>query len=242
MPRLRIVLVEPREAGNVGAAARVMKNFGFDELWIVGDHPELVPVSGWWASGADDVLAAARYAPTLQDAVADAHLTVATTSMRGRTTPVSFTSRTLAERFASLSEDQIMALVFGREDHGLTREELMLCLHTAAIPTNDLSPVMNLAQSVGVFCYELSAITPAPVMRDLPDGAAIERLHQYAQKLLLEIGFLWKDNPDHIYDDLRMMVGRAGLDAREVTILLGIIRQIEWKIRAPGAPPSDTRR
>lgn len=238
MPRLRIVLVEPREAGNVGAVARVMKNFGFDELWIVGDHPELLPVSGWWASGADDVLAAAHYAPTLQDAVADAHLTVATTSMRKRTTPVSFTSRTLAERFASLGEDQTMALVFGREDHGLTREELMLCLHTAAIPTSDRSPVMNLAQSVGVFCYELSAITPAPVARDLPDGAAIERLHQYAQKLLLEIGFLWKDNPDHIYDDLRMMVGRAGLDAREVTIVLGIIRQIEWKIRAL---PGDTR-
>ncbi|MDP9194889.1 MAG: RNA methyltransferase [Acidobacteriota bacterium] len=242
MPRLRIVLVEPREAGNVGAVARVMKNFGFDELWIVGEHPELLPVSGWWASGADDVLAAAHYAPTLQDAVADAHLTVATTSMRGRTTPVSFTSRTLAERFASLGDDQTMALVFGREDHGLTREELMLCLHTAAIPTNDLSPVMNLAQSVGVFCYELSAITPAPVARDLPDGAAIERLHRHAQELLLEIGFLWKDNPDHIYDDLRSMVGRAGLDAREVTILLGIIRQIEWKTRAPGAPPSDTRR
>jgi TrmH family RNA methyltransferase len=241
MPRLRIVLVEPREAGNVGAAARVMKNFGFDELWIVGEHPELLPVSGWWASGADDVLAAARFVPTLQEAVADAHLTVATTSMRGRTTPVSFTSRTLAERVASLGEDQILALVFGREDHGLTREELLLCLHTAAIPTNDRSPVMNLAQSVGVFCYELSSITPAPVARDLPDAAVIERLHQHARELLLEVGFLWEQNPDHIYDDLRSMVGRADLDAREAKIVLGIIRQIEWKIRSLGAPPSDTR-
>ena len=115
MPTLRIVLVEPREAGNVGAAARVMKNFGFEELWIVGEHPELLPVSGWWASGADDVLAAAHFAPTLNDAVADAHLTVATTSMRARTSPVSFTSRTLAERFASLSDQQTLALVFGRE-------------------------------------------------------------------------------------------------------------------------------
>jgi TrmH family RNA methyltransferase len=244
MATLRIVLVEPREAGNVGAAARAMKNFGFEELWIVGEHPELLPVSGWWASGADDVLAAARYAPTLNDAVADAHLTVATTSMRARTSPVSFTSRTLAERFASLGGDQTMALVFGREDHGLTREELMLCQHTAAIPTNDRSPVMNLAQSVGVFCYELSAIAPAPVARDLPEAAAIERLHQHARQLLLEIGFLWKDNPDHIYEDLRNLVSRADLDAREAKIVLGIIRQIEWKIRSlagSSAPDSGNR-
>ncbi len=246
MPRLRVLMVEPREAGNVGAAARVMKNFGFEELWIVGEHPELLPVSGWWASGADDVLAAAHYAPTLHDAVADAHLTVATTSMRGRTSPVSFTSRTLAERFASLGNEQIMALVFGREDHGLTREELMLCQHTAAIPTNDRSPVMNLAQSVGVFCYELAAIAPMPVTRDLPDAAAVERLHQHARQLLLEIGFLWKDNPDHIYEDLRNLVSRADLDAREAKIVLGIIRQIEWKIRsaasnASSAPDSGNR-
>jgi TrmH family RNA methyltransferase len=240
---LRIVLVEPREAGNVGAAARVMKNFGFDELWIVGRHPELLPVSSWWASGADDLLAAARFVPTLLDALGDAHLTVATTSMRGRTVPVSFTARTLAERFASLSDEQTLALVFGREDHGLTREELLLCQHTAAVPTNDRSPVMNLAQSVGVFCYELSQIAPAPTSRELPEAAAIERLHQHARQVLLEIGFLWKNNPDHIYDDLRNLVARADLDAREAKIVLGIIRQIEWKIRSSSdAPASDTPR
>ncbi|HKB79825.1 MAG TPA: TrmH family RNA methyltransferase, partial [Thermoanaerobaculia bacterium] len=53
MSRIRIVLVEPKEAGNVGAAARVMKNFGLDDLWIVGEHPNLEPLAGWWASGAD---------------------------------------------------------------------------------------------------------------------------------------------------------------------------------------------
>jgi tRNA/rRNA methyltransferase len=231
MARLRIVLVEPREAGNVGAAARVMKNFGFDQLWIVGEHPTLLPVSGWWASGADDVLAAARFAPPLQDAVADAHLTVATTSMRGRTSPVTFTSRTLAERFSGLGGDQTLALVFGREDSGLTREELMLCQYTAAISTNDAFPTMNLAQSVGVFCYELSAVAPRPAGRELADAASVERLHQRARTLLLQVGFLHENNPDRIYDDLRAMTARADLDAREVTILLGIVRQVEWKLR-----------
>ncbi|HYI08199.1 MAG TPA: RNA methyltransferase [Thermoanaerobaculia bacterium] len=243
MPNLRIVLVEPREAGNVGAVARVMKNFGFGDLWIVGEHPELLPVAGWWASGADDLLAQARFAPTLAEAIGDAHLTVATTSMRGRTTPVSFTSRTLGEKFATLGDARTLALVFGREDRGLTAEELALCQHTAAIPANHAFPTMNLAQSAGVFCYELSSIVPAPVVRDLPDAAAIERMHQRARELLLEVGFLHANNPDRIYDDLRNIAARAELDAREATIILGIIRQIEWKIRSgSGGPGSGTPR
>jgi TrmH family RNA methyltransferase len=235
MTRLRIVLVEPREAGNVGAVARAMKNFGFEELWIVGEHPELLPVSSWWASGADDVLASARYAPTLAEAIGDAHVTVATTSMRGRTTPVTFSPRTLAEKFASVAKDQVLARVFGREDRGLTSEELVLCQHTAAIPTNDAFPTMNLAQSACVFLYELaSTVAPRIASRDLPDASTIERVHQRARALLLEVGFLHENNPDRIYDDLRALLARAELDSREATIALGIIRQIEWKIRRDG--------
>ncbi len=231
MPRLRIVLVEPREAGNVGAVARAMKNFGFAELWIVGEHPELLPVAGWWASGADDLLAEAHFAATLGEAIADAHVTVATTSMRGRTTPVTFSPKTLAAKFASLAPEQLLALVFGREDSGLTREELILCQHTAAIPANDRFPTMNLAQSACVFCYELTSMEPREESRELPDAATVERIHQRARALLLEVGFLHENNPDHIYEDLRAIVARAELDAREATIVLGMIRQIEWKIR-----------
>lgn len=230
---LRIILVEPKEAGNVGAVARVMKNFGFGELWIAGKHPELLPVSSWWASGADDLLERVRFVPTLAEALEGTHVTVATTSMRGRTTPVTFTPRTLAAKYASLGPDQTLALVFGREDSGLTREELVLCQYTVTIPTNDVFPTMNLAQSVCVFCYELSAIVPADTAaRDLPDAATIERIHQRARDLLREVGFLHENNPDRIYDDLRAMTARAELDAREATIVLGIIRQIEWKIRS----------
>lgn len=230
MPRLRIVLVEPREAGNVGAVARAMKNFGFAELWIVGEHPDLLPVAGWWASGADDLLAAAHYAPTLLDAIGDAHVTVATTSMRGRTTPVTFSPKSLAEKFASLASEQTVALVFGREDRGLTAEELVLCQHTAAIPANDVFPTMNLAQSACVFCYELASLTPNPAPRDLPDAATIERIHTRARALLLEVGFLHENNPDRIYDNLRAILARAELDEREATIALGILRQLEWAL------------
>jgi len=227
---LRIVLVEPREAGNVGAAARVMKNFGFGDLWIVGDHPKLHPLAGWWASGAEDVVEKAHFAPTLHHALADTHVTVATTSSRERTMPVDLNPIDVAQIFSSLDDSQTLALVFGREDSGLTREEVVQCQRTAVIPTDPAFPTMNLAQSVGVFCYELSTTSRASEDRELAPAARIERLHERVQALLVEVGFLHGDNPYRVYDDLRAISARANLDGREATILLGVIRQIEWKL------------
>ena len=229
MSRLRIVLVEPREAGNVGAVARVMKNFGFDDLWIIGEHPKLDPLAGWWASGADDLIARAHFAPSLHYAIADAQTTVATTSNRGRTTPVDLSPLNLP-----FDDDEILALVFGREDRGLTREEIVQCQRTASIPTNPEFPTMNLAQAVGIFCFAISSVGAGPragTGRLRAGHHILERLHERAESLLLEVGFLDENNPDRIYDDLRAIAGRADLDAREVTILLGIIHQIEWKLR-----------
>lgn len=240
---VRIVLVEPQEAGNVGAVARAMKNFGFEELWIVGSHPPLEPLAGWWASGAEDVVAAARFAPTLFHAVRDARLTIATTSGRGRTTPADLTPFDVAGLAA---EEGILALVFGREDSGLTREELVQCQRTATIPTSPAFPTMNLAQAVGVFCFAIGHGLPGsrlpvaggpstgnrePGTRRRADAVLVTRLHERAEALLLEVGFLQENNPDRIYDDLRAIAGRADLDEREATILLGILRQIEWKLR-----------
>lgn len=131
---------------------------------------------------------------------------------------------------AALGVDGVLALVFGREDRGLTREEVTLCQATASIPTHPDFPTMNLAQSVCVFCFALSSIERRREDRDRADGALMVRLHERAEALLLEVGFLHENNPDRIYEDLRAIAGRADLDAREVTILLGIIRQIEWKL------------
>jgi tRNA/rRNA methyltransferase len=228
--RLRIILVEPREAGNVGAAARVIKNFGFDDLWIVGEHPQLLPVAGWWASGADDLLERAQFAETLQEAIADANLVVATTSARGRTTPVDLTPPDLAAEAASLRDDQTLALVFGREDSGLTRDELKLCHLTAIIATDERFPTMNLAQAVAVFCYELSTLQRSTEERVLAQAALVERFHERFEALLLEVGFLHDNNPARIYDDIRALFGRAALDEREATIWLGIVKQIEWRL------------
>src|SRR6476659_9033472 len=98
---VRIVLVEPHEAGNVGAAARAMKNFGFTDLWIAGNHPELHPLAGWWASGADDVVANAQLVPSLYYAIRETHVTVATTSARGCFSTDTATTESLGHLFAS---------------------------------------------------------------------------------------------------------------------------------------------
>lgn len=227
--RVRFVLVEPREAGNVGAAARAMKNFGFTEMAIVGAVPTVEPVAEWWASGAEDVVRGALRFPDLRAAVADAHTVVATTAARARTVERPLEPAEVGALHASLGEHQRLALVFGREDRGLTAEELAACGRTAVIPTSEMHPTMNLAQAVAIFAWEMKETRAAGAApRELAEAGSLERLHEAARELLLEAGFLDSDNPDRIYADLRAIAARSELDAREVTILLGIVRQLRW--------------
>lgn len=233
--KIRIILVEPREGGNVGAVARAMKNFALDDLWVVGEVPPLQPVAEWWASGAGDLLKKIQRAASLEDALADVQLSVATTSSRGRVVEAPLTPRHVRELAEGLGGGKRLAIVFGREDRGLTADEAAICSHIAIVPTNPEFPTMNLAQSVAVFAYEASlssAATPVAASRDLAPHALLERLHERAASLLLEVGFLHENNPERIYNELRNIVARASLDRREAEILLGITKQVEWKLRS----------
>jgi tRNA/rRNA methyltransferase len=230
--RVRFILVEPREAGNVGAAARGMKNFGFTEMVLVGEVPPLEPIAEWWASGAGDVVAAAARAESLEAAISDAHAVIATTSSRERAVEQPLSPADVRELRESLPDDQMLAIVFGREDRGLTAQELALCGRTAVIPTSDLHPVLNLAQSVTLLAWELfsRATDASQPPRPLASAASVARFHHSARRLLLDAGFLDPNNPDRIYNDLREIAARATLDEREVTILMGMVRQLRWKI------------
>lgn len=235
---LRIVLVEPREAGNVGATARAMKNFGFQDLVLTGSLPPLQPAAEWWASGAEDLVSGSRKLASLEEALSDAHLTIATTSARERNFQPDLDPAAVAALLSELAEGQTLALVFGREDRGLTTRELALCQRTASVKTSPDFPTMNLAQTVAIFCYQAAGARAAnrhTAARELADAATLQRLHQRARALLMEVGFLHENNPDRIYDDLRAIAGRAQLDAREATILMGLIRQVEWKLRKAGS-------
>ncbi|HEX2061456.1 MAG TPA: TrmJ/YjtD family RNA methyltransferase [Thermoanaerobaculia bacterium] len=223
---VRIVLVEPLEAGNVGAAARAMKNFGFTDLWIVGGKRERVDdVSAWWAVGAIDVVNDATRVDTLDEALADCHLTVATTAIRGRQVFEQLTPADVA-RIAqeTLGEDHRIAVVFGREKSGLTGAEVLLCQRTASIPTWPEFPTMNLAQSVAIFCYELGkGLRPAKEADPAPHQLT-RRLNTHTRALLEEIGWFGNYSPDRMCAELQAIAGRAVLTTREASLLLSLVR------------------
>lgn len=233
--RVRIVLVEPQEAGNVGAAARAMKNFGFTDLWIVGGKRERTDdVSAWWAVGAIDVVEAAARVDTLEEALADCHLTVATTAIRGRQVYDPLTPSDLAELAAGLlGEEHRLALVFGREKWGLSGREVMLCQRTASIPTWPDFPTMNLAMSVGIFAYELGRrIRPAPARQADPvPHQLVRHLNVETRALLDRMGWFGEKSPDRMCAELQAMTGRAGLSTREASLLLSMVRTIGRNLR-----------
>lgn len=227
--KVRIVLVEPQEAGNVGAAARAMKNFGFTDLWIAGGKTERTDnVSSWWAVGAIDVVNAATRVDTLEEALADCHLTVATTAIRGRQVYEQLTPADVA-RIASeeLDEEHRIALVFGRETHGLSGREVLLCQRTASIPTWPEFPTMNLAQSVAVFCYELGKnLRPPAKQTDPAPHQLVLELNRQTRELLDAIGYFGEKSPDRMCAELQAITGRAVLTMREASLLLAMVRKI----------------
>src|SRR5581483_505625 len=221
--KVRIILVEPHEAGNVGAAARAMKNFGFTDLWIAGKRPlRLDNVSEWWAKGASDLLETVTRADSLEEALADVHLSVATTAVRGRQVFEQLSPHEVAElAFEHLNEEQILAVVFGREESGLSGREVAMCRRTAVIPTSPAFPTMNLAQSVAFFCYELGrGLRPAAKKQEPAPSHLLQVLDERARRLFTEANVFGDKNPDRICAELQALAGRTVLTTREASLLL----------------------
>lgn len=232
--KVRVVLVEPQEAGNVGAAARAMKNFGFTDLWIVGaKSPREDDVSTWWAVGAIDIVENAKRVATLDEALVDCHLTVATTAAaRDRKVYDQLDPAAVARlAFESLGDDHRIAIVFGRETYGLSAREILLCQRTASIPTWPEFPTMNLAMSVGVFCYELGkGLRPAPAEPDPVPHQLVSELNRGARELFDRIQFWGEKSPDRLCAELQAMTARAQLTTREASLLLALVRALRRHI------------
>ena len=230
--QVRIILVEPQEGGNVGAAARVMKNFGFRDLVIAGPGPaDPDEKSLWWARGADDVLQGIRHVETLGEALADVHLSVATTSVRARHVHEQLSPTDVHGLARELGGEERMALVFGRETWGLTAEEIAMCQRTASIPTSPDSPTMNLAQAVGVFCYELGkGLRPVATTSGAAPGDLIAALNAHTRELLTTIGFLPDQSPDRLCAELQALAGKRALTTREASLLLSLVRRVQGRL------------
>ena len=229
--KITIVLVEPQSPGNVGMVCRAMKNMGLRELRLVNpcpiDHPEALK----FAVSARDLLEQATVYPSLAEALADRAISVATTRRHGKYRQEIMTPEETAVRLHSHLGTNKGALVFGREDNGLTTDELALCTWQATIPTDAAYGSLNLAQAVLVFCYELfrnGGETGTTATRLLAGSQETETLYQHMERTLLRIGFLNPQNPDHIMRTLRRIFARAEMDSREVAILRGMMTQIDW--------------
>jgi tRNA/rRNA methyltransferase len=231
---VRVVLVRPRGAANVGAAARAMKNMGLHQLVLVGPALTDTTSSEVMAVHADDVLQQARHCDSLPEAVADCGLVVGTTCRAGLYRAAAEPPRAVATRMLDAAAAHPVALVFGPEDHGLSNEDLKACHQLIVIPTDPAYVSLNLAQAVMVCCYELyvAAHTTRATQRETPVVLApadrVEFMFRRLQSAFLSIGFLHADNPDHIMYALRRLFGRAQLEERDVRIWLALARQIRW--------------
>jgi tRNA/rRNA methyltransferase len=231
LTNLRIVMVRPRGSGNIGSVARAMKNFGANELAIVGT----ARTQSFWAKAmavrGRDILAEARFYPTIREAIADCRLVIGTTCRPGLYRSHSRTPRELAPAIVAAAGNGKVALLFGPEDHGLSNKDLEHCQLLATIPSQPDYPSLNVAQAAVVCLYELYVAELAPTAEDgiqRAEAEQVERLFDIMRESLLKIGFLDSENPEHMLLALRRILGRAGLEDKDARILTGMFRQIEW--------------
>lgn len=227
---LAIVLVEPQSPGNIGMVCRAMKNMGLSRLRLVKGCDRFSPEAIKFAVSARDLLDQAQVYPSLEAALADTTISVATTRRTGKYRQELLTPPQVAQTLLQ-NTDCVTALVFGREDHGLTTEELSRCSLQATIPSSSEYGSLNLAQSVLIFCYEVfnCSVTESSNNQRTPAlSHELEPLFAHMRSTLSSIGYLNPQNPDHIMRSLRRILFRSGLDSREVALLRGIFSQIDW--------------
>jgi len=231
LSRLRIVLVGAQHPGNIGAAARAMKVMGMSDLALVA--PERYPHADATAraSGADDVLAAARVFHTLDEAIADCALAIGASARSRRTSWPRVDARVAAGRAVDLAVAQPVALVFGRERSGLENADLDRCQLHLQVPTNPEYGSLNLAAAVQVVCYELRMAAgdrvPEPAPQERVRAADMEGLYGHWDEVLTASGFLDPDNPGVLMRRLRRLFNRAAPDRTELNILRGALRALD---------------
>jgi TrmH family RNA methyltransferase len=242
---IRIVLVDPAHPGNIGAVARAMKNMGLNELHLV--RPRFFPNSEATAraSGAEDVLNAARVHESFDDAIAECGFVVGT-SARSRHLAFDLVEpRECAQQIVSAAQTNDVAVVFGSERVGLTNVEVARCNLLVTIPTHPDYSSLNLAMAVQVLAYEIwllirpeaAAIQPLEVPLEVPLATATEmtRLYEHIEQVLDYIDFRDRTGGGHLMARIRRLFNRARLDQNEMNILRGILTAVQAR-RRPALP------
>lgn len=234
--RVRFVLVETSRPGNIGAAARAMKTMGFSELVLVRprrDDALQEEEAVAFASGAQDILAAARIVETVDEALAGCNFAAAVSARLREYSPPVLTPRGMAAQLAA-DEGLNAAVLFGNERFGLPNEVVQRCNVLINIPANPDYSSLNLAQAIQVVAYECRLASVGDALPEAgvgfrgesADRVEIDGMYGHLEEALIHLGFLNPASPKKLMPRIKRMFARSGLETEEVNILRGIARQI----------------
>lgn len=228
---IAVVLVEPQIPENIGSAARAMSNMGLNRLLLVKpERCDLTRILKMATGPSMDIVEEMEVFEDLGSALASFQYVVGTTARTGVHRPALTDPRRLARDILPMAAHNQVALLFGPEDRGLSNEHLRLCHTIATIPTASF-PSLNLAQAVLIVVYEIFLAgrePPAEVLPRLANRFELEGMYDHLKDVLMKIGFINPQNPEHWMLNIRRFLSRMPLRAREVRIIRGICRQIDW--------------
>ena len=242
LENIRVVMVGPMYGGNVGSVCRAMANMGLSKLTLVAPRTLDMDEARMMACHATGILDRRTECPTLPEAVADCGLVMGATVRAGLYRQHARGPREWAPKALEAARHGKVALVFGREDKGLSNEELAICTQIIQIPSHPGYPSLNVAQAVLICCYEVFLATatyepPVEKSEEAPSHLR-ERMFRMWRETLLHIGFMADDKADHMMYGIRRILARGMLTVDDVRILMGIARQALW---AAGGKTRDQR-
>ena len=231
LDNVAVVLHRPRYPENIGAAARAMCNMGISDLVVVApQNCDLTRILKMATHAAIDVVEQMDVCDNLPAALAPFNFVVGTTARLGRQRPVIESPEKLARQLLPICAENRVAVLFGPEDRGLTNDDLRLCHWLVNIPTADFSS-LNLAQAVMIVCYALFS-AGGPVSRThvprLASRHELDGMYEQVKDILVRINYINPENPDYWMNKIRQYFTRMQLRAKEVSIVRGICRQIDW--------------
>ncbi len=250
LQRVRVVMVQTSLAANIGAAARAMKTMGLVDLVLVAPtcpfpHGDAMAL----ASGAADLLQQTRVVARLEDAIADCELVFGTSArVRGMPWPVQDLRPAATQAMSEALAGHQVAVVFGRENSGLTNDELALCHAHLTIPVNPDYGVLNVAAAIQVVGYELRMQALEHVQKNhqdpavawdepLVDQAHMQQFYQHFEQTLADLDFMDPDNPRLLPRRLRRLFGRIRLDRMEYNLLRGVLSRVQALHQGTWPPP-----
>ena len=231
---LHFILLEPEVYGNIGAAARAIKTCGFKKLVLVNPKvDEHQPQTLWMAHQSEDILESAQKYDTLNEALSDKHLVVATTQRKRQFKFPLYNPVEIAHKIQEIAIQYPVAVLFGRERTGLTNQELLQCHIHSTIITATHIPALNLAQAVMIYAHTFfieQNFNNSSYKYDLASQYELEKFYEHLQISLKRVGFTPRDNMDNFITRFKRLIGRSLAEKRDIKLLHKLLQIYEKKI------------